>query len=63
MMTDLKLSTAINDELLQQIRDYLDQEADLVAVGSDPAQAYEPNAALQLLTALDRATDGEFKCK
>ena len=55
-----KLTTQISDSLLQQIRDFLDQEADLVAVGSDPAQAYEANRPLVLLRELDRATGGEL---
>jgi hypothetical protein len=63
IMTNKDLSTQISDDLLQQLRNFLDSQADLVSVGSDPAQAHEPNAALQLLTALDAATDGEFKCK
>jgi hypothetical protein len=60
MMTDLKLSTAISDDLLQQIRDYLDAEADMYAGGSDPAQAYEANRPLRLLRELDSATGGEL---
>jgi hypothetical protein len=56
-----RLTTQISDELLQRIRDYLDQEADLVAVGSDPAQAYEQNAALVLLQSLDFETEAEFQ--
>jgi len=55
-----KLTTPISDSLLQQIRDYLDSEADLVAVGSDPAQAYEANRPLTLLRLLDQATGGEL---
>ena len=54
-----QLSTPISDSLLQQIRDYLDEEADVVA-GSDPAQAYEANRPLTLLRLLDRATDSEI---
>jgi hypothetical protein len=52
------LSTPISDSLLQEIRDYLDQEADLIAVGSDPAQAYEANRPLALLRRLDRESRG-----
>jgi hypothetical protein len=59
-MTNDKLVTEVSDSLLQQLRDYLDQEADLVAVGSDPAQAYEANRPLVLLRELDRATSGEL---
>jgi hypothetical protein len=55
-----KLSTAVSDSLLQQIRDYLDQEADLFVGGSDPAQAYEANQALTFLRLLDRETSGEL---
>jgi hypothetical protein len=58
-----KLSTAISDDLLQRMRAFLDQHADTVAAGSDPAQPYEGNAAAQLLWEFDSATDGEFKCK
>jgi hypothetical protein len=61
MTTNNQLSTQITDDLLQKIRDCLDQEADLVAVGIDPVQPSEPNAAMRLLTALDVATDGEFQ--
>ena len=60
-MNKLKLATAISDSLLQQLRSFLNAQADTVAVGSDPAQPHEPNAAMQLLTALDVATDGEFQ--
>jgi hypothetical protein len=59
-MTDLKLTTQITDDLLQAIRDYLDQEADLMVGGSDPAQAYEQNRALKLLRELDCQTGGEL---
>ena len=59
-MNNLKLTTPINDDLLQQIRDYLDAEADMYAGGSDPAQAYEANRPLVLLRELDRATGGEL---
>ena len=55
-----KLSTAVSDSLLQQIRDYLDTEADMMCGGSDPAQAYEANKALTLLRLLDRETSGEL---
>jgi hypothetical protein len=55
-----KLVTAISDALLQQIRDYLDENADVSYGGSDPAQAYEANKALKLLRELDNATDGEL---
>jgi hypothetical protein len=60
-MTNLKLATPISDLLLQQLRSFLNAQADTVAVGSDPAQPSEPNAAMRLLTALDVATDGEFQ--
>jgi hypothetical protein len=56
----INTTTQISDELLQQIRDYLDQEADVVAVGSDPAQAYDANRPLRLLRELDSATGGEL---
>jgi hypothetical protein len=59
--TALNTATQISDALLQQIRNFLDDHADMVAVGSDPAQPFEPNAAMRLLTALDVATDGEFQ--
>ena len=55
-----QLSTPISDSLLQQIRDYLDAEADMYAGGSDPAQAYETNRPLALLRLLDHATGGEL---
>jgi hypothetical protein len=55
-----KLTTPISDSLLQQIRDFLDAEADMYAGGSDPGQALEANKPLQLLRALDRATGGEL---
>jgi hypothetical protein len=54
------LSTPISDSLLQQIRDYLDQEADLTCGGCDPAQDAEPNEAMKLLKLLDKATNGEL---
>jgi|HubBroStandDraft_3_1064219.scaffolds.fasta_scaffold1711737_2 hypothetical protein len=60
-MMNNELSTLISDPLLQQIRAFLDTHADMVAGGSDPAQRAEPNAAMQLLTALDSETDGEFE--
>jgi hypothetical protein len=59
-MTANPLSTPISDSLLQQIRDYLDAEADMYLGGSDPAQGYEANKPLQLLRELDRATGGEL---
>ena len=43
-----KLITQISDSLLQQIRDYLDAEADLIAVGSDPAQADQAQPAFSV---------------
>jgi hypothetical protein len=55
-----KLTTQITDDLLQKIRDFLDYEADLVAVGSDPTQAYEANWPLKLLRELDCQTGGEL---
>jgi hypothetical protein len=57
------LSTPISDALLQQIRDFLDSEADLMCGGSDPAQAYEGNRALHLLQELDFQTDGELMAR
>lgn len=60
MTTNLKPSTPISDDLLQQIRDYLDENADFFVGGSDPAQAYEANRPLVLLRELDRATGGEL---
>jgi hypothetical protein len=56
-----KLSTPISDRLLQQIRAFLDEQADMVPAGNDPAQEAEPNAACQLLVALDNETDGEWR--
>ena len=55
------LSTRISDSLLQQIRAFLDSQADMVTGGNDPAQEAEPNAALVLLRSLDAETDGEFR--
>ena len=55
------LSTAISDRLLQQIRDFLDQQADMMTGGNDPAQEAEPNDAMILLQALDFETGGEFQ--
>lgn len=55
------LSTKISDKLLQQIRAFLDQQADVVAGGNDPAQRAEPNDALVLVRLLDFETDGEFR--
>jgi hypothetical protein len=60
-MMNNKLSTPISDSLLQQIRDFLDRQADMVVGGNDPAQPSEPNAAMRLLTALDVGTDGQFQ--
>jgi hypothetical protein len=54
-------STAISDRLLQQIRDFLDREADMVVGGNDPAQPSEPNDAARLVLELDAATDGQFR--
>ena len=56
-----KLSTPISDQLLQQIRAFLDSQADMVVASNDPAQEAEPNAACQLLVALDNETDGEWR--
>ena len=56
MMTDLKLSTRISDDLLQQIRDFLDEQADAAA----GCVAYEANRPLALLRELDSATGGEL---
>jgi hypothetical protein len=61
MMKSFNLTTPISDSLIQQLRSFFDTQADTVAVGSDPAQPSEPNAAMRLLTALDVATDGEFQ--
>jgi hypothetical protein len=55
------LSTKISDKLLQQIRAFLDGEADMVVGGCDPAQQAEPNDALVLLRALDSESNGEFR--
>lgn len=60
-MTTNPLSTPISDDLLQRLRDYLDKNADVFYGGSDPAQDAEPNEAARLLTALDEATDGEWR--
>jgi hypothetical protein len=54
------ITTPISDRFLQQIWDFLNRESDLVVGGNDPAQEAEPNDAMQLLAALDLATDGEF---
>jgi hypothetical protein len=60
-MMDNVLSTPISDRLLRQIWDFLDAQADCVTGGSDPAQVDEPNAACQLLQALDFETGGYFR--
>lgn len=60
MMQHHTLSTRISDRLLQQLRDYLDSEADLFAGGSNPEQALEANLPLRFLKALDHETDGEL---
>lgn len=62
MAMNNKLATSISDDLLQRLRDFLAAESDMVAVGNDPAQACELNAAGRLLSALDSETDGEFQC-
>jgi hypothetical protein len=54
------ITTPISDKLLQQIRNFLDAQADCVTGGTDPAQEAEPNDALRLVLELDRETDGEF---
>lgn len=54
------LTTAISDDLLQRLRDYLDKNADVFYGGSDPAQDAEPNEAMRLLRELDRQTNGEL---
>jgi hypothetical protein len=61
MTTNLKLETPISDDLLQRIRDFLEQEADVIAVGNDPAQPCEANAAMRLLMSLDVETYGGFQ--
>jgi hypothetical protein len=61
MTMNNKLSTSVSDSLLQQIRAFLDSEADLVVGGNDPAQEDEPNAALVLLRSLDVETGGDFQ--
>jgi hypothetical protein len=55
-----KLTTAISDDLLQEIRDFLDDQADVVAVGTDPAGSCESNIAMRILERLDSETAGEF---
>ena len=60
-MTHNILTTKLSDRLMQQIRAFLDEQADMVVGGNDPAQEAEPNAACQLLVALDNETDGEFR--
>jgi hypothetical protein len=59
-MMNNTLSTAISDALLQRLRDFLDEEADMYAGGFDPAQSYEANKALRLLRELDGETGGEL---
>jgi hypothetical protein len=61
MINNLKLATAISDQLLQQLRDFLDRQADMVVGGNDPAQPAEPNDAARLVLELDAATDGQFR--
>jgi hypothetical protein len=61
MTNNLKIATPISDALLRQIVAYLDAQADMMFGGNDPAQLAEPNAAMQLLMALDSETDGEFR--
>jgi hypothetical protein len=41
MMSNLKLASQISDGLLQQLRDFLDQRADVIS-GNDPHMLYEP---------------------
>jgi hypothetical protein len=60
-MMDNVLSTRISDRLLQRIWDFLDEQADMVPAGNDPAQADEPNAAALLLQELDFESRGEFR--
>jgi hypothetical protein len=60
-MTNNKLVTPVSDKLLQEIRHFLDTQADCAAGGNDPAQRAEPNAAMRLLISLDLETEGEFK--
>ena len=59
-MSNLKLATQISEGFLQQLRNFLDQRADVIN-GNDPYMPYEPNAALELLHLLDAETDGEFQ--
>jgi hypothetical protein len=49
-------TTRVNDDLLQQIRDFLDEQADAAA----GCVAYEANRPLALLRELDSATGGEL---
>jgi hypothetical protein len=57
----LRLTTQVSDKLLQQIRAFLDSQADMVTGGNDPAQEAEPNAAAVLVQALDNETGGCFR--
>jgi hypothetical protein len=59
-MMNTIFTTSISDALLQAIRDFLDQEADMLCRGSDPAQDAEPNQAMRLLRDLDFQTGGEL---
>jgi hypothetical protein len=56
----INTTTQIRDDLLQQLRNFLDQRADYIS-GNDPFMPSAPNTALQLLRLLDAETDGEFK--
>jgi hypothetical protein len=58
-----KLMTPVSDALLQEIRDYLDEGADMFYGGNDPSQSVEQNRALKLLARLDRETDGELMAR
>ena len=52
----MSTTTQISDGLLQQIRDFLDEQADAVA----GCVAYEANRPLALLRELDSVTSGEL---
>jgi hypothetical protein len=52
----INTTTRVSDDLLQQIRDFLDQQADTAA----GCVSYEANRPLALLRELDSATGGEL---
>jgi hypothetical protein len=54
--TERNTTTRVNDDPLQQIRDFLDEQADAAA----GCVAYEANRPLALLRELDSATGGEL---